>query len=62
MSILQKLGICAGVMFLLFFIAETQPIPFWARYVCYYIMLGTAIIGGWILWKSSSVAEPDNKK
>ena len=45
MSILQLLGICAGVMILMFFIAETQAIPFWARYLCYYIMLGTAIAG-----------------
>ena len=62
MSLVQKIGICAGLVILLFFGAEILPLPQWARLLCYYGILAVVGFGLWMVFKSSSSVEPGEKK
>ena len=62
MSFLQKLGICAGLLIVLFFSAEIFAMPGWVRIASYYGMLAVAIYGVVLVVKSSAPPEKADKK
>jgi len=54
MSFMNKLVICAALIGIFFFAAEVLSLPQWGRIAFYYAMLGVAIYGVWMVWKSST--------
>jgi len=62
MSFVQKLGVCAALIVIFFFAAETVAMPAWLRYVLYYGMLGVTGYGVWLVYKNSSAPEPPHEK